>query len=93
MHASFLPDLYQECRYEDLLCIRNKISSIFFLSCKQETKYNTSDVTLWKNIKCIMLILFFIHDTHKNLNKYIPAKYLRNLCGTQAYLNLQSFFQ
>ena len=63
-----------ECVYEDLQCFRNKtnapeekqirISSYFFLPCKQETKYDISDVTLWKNIKCVMLILFFVHDTH-----------------------------
>ena len=35
-----------------------RISSNFFLPCKQETKYDISDVTLWKNIKCVMLILF-----------------------------------
>ena len=60
MCASFLTDLYLECGYkcgyEDLLHIRNKtnmpeekqirISSTFFLSCKQETKYNISDITL-----------------------------------------------
>ena len=38
-------------------------SSNFFLQCKQETKYDISDVTLWKNIKCVMLILFFVHDS------------------------------
>ena len=74
MRDSFLADLYLECAYEDLLCICNKtnigevkqirISSTFFLTCKQETKYNISDITLWKNIKCEMLILFFVHDTH-----------------------------
>ena len=62
-----------ECVYEDLRCLRNKtnmpeekqirISSNFFLPCKQQTKYEISDVTLWKNIKCVMLILFFVHDT------------------------------
>ena len=62
-----------ECVYEDLRCLCNKtnmpkekqirISSNSFLSCKQEMKYDISDVTLWKNIKCVMLILFFIRDT------------------------------
>ena len=61
-----------ECIYGDLRCLRNKInmpeekqiwvSSNFSLSCQQETKY-ISDVTLWKNIKCVMLLLFFVHDT------------------------------
>ena len=61
-----------ECVYGDLRCLRNKtnvleekqirISSNFVLPCKQETKY-ILDVTLWKNIKCVMLILFFVHDT------------------------------
>ena len=37
---------------------QSRISSNFILPCKQET----SSVTLWKNIKCVMLILFFIHD-------------------------------
>ena len=60
-----------ECVNGDLRCLCNKtnmpeekqirISSHFFLPCKQETKY-ISDVTLWKNIKCVMLILFFVHD-------------------------------
>ena len=59
-----------ECVYEYLRCLRNKmnmpkekqilISS--FLTCKQEKKYDISDVTLWKNIKCVMRILFFVHD-------------------------------
>ena len=40
-----------------------RISSNFFLLCKQETKYDISDVMLWKNIKCKRLILFFVHDT------------------------------
>ena len=49
MPVSFLTDLYLECSYEDLRCIHNKtnvpeekqirISSAFFLACKQETKY------------------------------------------------------
>ena len=39
------------------------ISSYFFLLCKQETKYDIFDITLWKNIKCVMLILFSVHDT------------------------------
>ena len=60
--------------YEDLRCHHNKtnvpeekqigISSYIFLPSKQETKYNISEVTLWINIKCVMLILFFVHDTH-----------------------------
>ena len=28
-----------------------------------KTKYDILDVTLWNNIKCVMLILFFVHDT------------------------------
>ena len=41
-----------------------RISSTFFLACKQEMKYNISDITLWKHIKCVILILFLVHDTH-----------------------------
>ena len=29
----------------------------------KKMKYDISDVSLWKNIKCVMLILFFVHDT------------------------------
>ena len=29
----------------------------------KKTKYDISDVMLWKNIKCVMLIMFFVHDT------------------------------
>ena len=57
--------------YGDLRCLRNKtnmpeekqirISSNFCLQCKQETKY-ILDVMLWKNIKCVMVILVFVHD-------------------------------
>ena len=59
--------------YEGLECPGDKmnmpedkqiwISCNFFLSCKQETKNDISDIMLWKNIKCVMLILFFIQDT------------------------------
>ena len=62
-----------ECVYGDLQCLFNKtnmpeekqiwISSNFFLPYKQETKYILY-VTLSKNIKCVMLILFFVHDMH-----------------------------
>ena len=60
-----------ECVYEDLRCLRNKINMpeekqiriSSFLTCKQEIKYDISDVTLWKSIKCVMRILFFVHDT------------------------------
>ena len=62
-----------ECVYEDLQYLRYKtnipeekqirISSNFFLLFNQETKYDISDVTLWKNIKWVILILFFVHDT------------------------------
>ena len=38
--------------------------STFFQTCKQEMKCNISDIMLWKNIKCVMLILFSVHDTH-----------------------------
>ena len=82
-----------ECVYEDLRCLRNKtnmleekqiqISSYFFLPCKQETKY-ISNVTLWKNIKWAMLILYMIH-ARTEINVY-PVKYFRNLRSTQAYL-------
>ena len=54
--VSFLTDLYLECSHKDLRCLYNKtnmpegkliwISSTFFLTCKQETKYNISDITL-----------------------------------------------
>ena len=96
MHVSFLTGLYFKCGYEDLRCLLNKtnmpegkpipISSTFSQMCKQETKYNISDITLWKNINCVMFILIFVHDTHKNLNNAYPAKYFHILCGTQAYL-------
>ena len=69
--ALFLTDLYLKCRYEDLRSINNKtnihekkqiwVSSTFFLTCKQEMKYNISNITLWKNFKCVMLILFFFY--------------------------------
>ena len=61
-----------ECVYEDLRCLRNKtnmpeekqirIFSDLFLLCKQQNEIYISDVTLWKNIKCVMLTLFFVHD-------------------------------
>ena len=61
-----------QCVYGDLRCLSNKtnmpkekqirISSNLFLPYKQEMKYDILDVTLWKNIKCVMLILFFAHD-------------------------------
>ena len=54
--VSFLTGLYLECRYEDLRCLRNKtnmpegepirISYTFSQTCKQETKYNISDITI-----------------------------------------------
>ena len=62
-----------KCVYEDLRCLCNKaiipeekeigISSNFFLPCNKKTIYDISDVTLWKNIKFVMLNLFFVHDT------------------------------
>ena len=44
---------------------RNKFGFLLTFSYRvnMKTKYDISDVTLWKNIKCVMLILFFVHDT------------------------------
>ena len=36
---------------------------IFSYRVNKKTKYDITDVTFWKNIKCVMLILFFVHDT------------------------------
>ena len=62
-----------ECVYEDLRCLRNKtnmpeekqiwIPLTFSYRVNKKKKYGILDVTLWKNIKCVMLILFFAHDT------------------------------
>ena len=67
MSVSFLTDLYLECGYEDLKCLRYKMNTpkekqIWISSCVSEK--HVLDITLWKNIKCVMLILFFLHDTH-----------------------------
>ena len=35
-----------------------------------------------------MLILIFVHDTNKNLNKCVSCQIFRILRGTQAYLKL-----
>ena len=49
---------YLKCGYKDLRSIHNKmnmtkekqirISSTFFLMCKQDTKYNIADIMLWE---------------------------------------------
>ena len=74
MHASFLTDLYLECSYEICYALvikptcpkKNKFRFPLPISYRVNKKRNISFWTLHsrKNIKYLMLILFFIHDTH-----------------------------
>ena len=49
------------------------ISSTSFLKCKQELKIQhfRASHSGKKHLKCIMLILFYVHYTHWNLNKCV----------------------
>ena len=50
------------------------IFSTFSYRVTQETKYDISDVMLWKNIRGVMLILLFVHDTRLNLTKCVSCQ-------------------
>ena len=66
---------------------KKRISCTFSQTCKKETKYNISDITLWKTLiaQCSFWFSYMIY-THKNLNKCTSCQIFSYFTGMQAHL-------